>query len=146
MHGVKLSAYARLTSVFQTALSANDDFHTPTRPTYSRIVNRICLNYQCTLDWSPGSLSRVGFHLLILLSVVLVFALVSIAPIETNKHWVDMHQNKSTICLGAVDGNRTHLSLADNESPSQRATTAYMVLTTRFELAFPDWKSSVLTK
>jgi len=26
--------------------------------------------------------------------------------------------------LGAADGNRTHLSLADNESPSQRATTA----------------------
>ena len=35
-------------------------------------VNRICLNYQCTLDWSPGSLSRVGFHLLIVLSIVLV--------------------------------------------------------------------------
>ena len=27
--------------------------------------------------------------------------------------------------FGAADGNRTHLSLADNESPSQRATTAY---------------------
>ena len=31
----------------------------------------------------------------------------------------------STPMFGAVDGNRTHLSLADNESPSQRATTAY---------------------
>ena len=39
-----------------------------------------------------------------------------------------MHQNKIFICSGAADGNRTHLSLADNELPSQRATTAYMVL------------------
>ena len=51
--------------------------------------------------------------------------LVSIAPIETNKHWVTMHQNKITICLGAVDENRTRLSRIDNPLPSQRTTVAY---------------------
>ena len=28
-----------------------------------------------------------------------------------------MHQNKITICLGAVDGNRTRLNLIDNQVP-----------------------------
>jgi hypothetical protein len=36
-----------------------------------------------------------------------------------------MHQNKITICLGAVDENRTRLNRIDNPLPSQRTTTAY---------------------
>ena len=44
-------------------------------------------------------------------------------------HWLTVrslhHAWISRNRFGAVDGNRTHLSLADNELPSQRATTAY---------------------
>lgn len=69
IHGVYVPS-GILTSVL-TASSANNVFHTPTRPTYSRIVTFV----------KPTGQPWVGFYLLILLYIVLVLVLVLIAPI-----------------------------------------------------------------
>ena len=58
-------------------LAANNTFPDPTGPTYFRIVNDIhVLGFLVPVvfyHWSPHSLAWVGFHLLTVLSIVLVF-------------------------------------------------------------------------
>lgn len=58
-------------------LAANNTFPDPTGPTYFRIANDIhVLGFLVPVVFyhrSPGSLSWVGFHLLTVLSIVLVF-------------------------------------------------------------------------
>jgi hypothetical protein len=55
-----------------------------------------------------------------------------------------MHQNKISICAGAVDENRTRLNRIDNPLPSQRTTTAYMVRGKGIEPLTERWQRSVL--
>ena len=58
------------------AFSADNTFHTPTEPTLPIVrhyIPLLKLLMQTLRQWSPGSLSRVGFHLLILLGIVLVY-------------------------------------------------------------------------
>ena len=52
-----------------------------------------------------------------------------------------MHQNKTSICSGAGEGNRTLLSRIDNPLPSQRTTTAYMVLREGIEPSSDAYKA-----
>ncbi len=63
IHGVKLSAYARLTFVLQQPL--------PLTTLFLPLLDRLCLSFVTFVK--PGIQPRVGFHLLILLSVVLVY-------------------------------------------------------------------------
>jgi hypothetical protein len=81
LHGVKLSAYARLTFVFQQLF--------PLTTLFLPLLDRLCSSFvaitsltvlplscsQLHIIVKPRSHSWVGFHLLILLSVVLVFGI-----------------------------------------------------------------------
>ena len=98
-----------------TTLAANNVFHTPTRPTYSRIVTFVKPTH-----------SRMGRFLSTHTTKhCLSIQEVPIAPIVTYNRWVTMHQNKITICLGVPYGLRSRLVTLKGWWPHQKSNGTY---------------------
>ena len=102
-------------------LAANNTFQTPTGPTLL-IVRHIeqALNESRVFQCEAQDDSWVGFHLLILLSIVLVF--------------------------GIAYGNRTRLSKLKAYGPHQKSNAIYLVWVAGFEPAASDFQGRPSTR